>query len=248
MPKCSPAPRTLLYTPAPQVTLEPMQVTCLQVCLQQQLYGAHTTLPEGRLRLPLTHTASTIPSSILECGWAQHSVQLQLSHPSEDTGKHTYENECSSVQNDPAAFKHRCFYLLLWGYLACLNSLILGWIQDTWPRQGDDASAIPPSTAWIFVLQEDRLVSLVPEPKSSSSHLFPSATGHTEHYTFSAANCWAVSLCTVNQLETSAFQGFLCPQSYQWLHPKKPDKLIMQTRQQCGHDQLQDQSSIRLTI
>lgn len=80
---------------------------------------------------------------------------------------------------------------------------------------------IPSSTVWTFALQEYSLVSLVPEPKPSSPHLFPGDTGHTELCTFSAANCWAVSPCTAHQLETSAFQGFLCPHIYQWLHLQK---------------------------
>lgn len=86
----------------------------------------------------------------------------------------------------------------------------------------------------------------MPEAKSSLSPLFPGDIGHAEHYTFSAPNCSAVSSCTVNQL----------PSFTNWRHQlfrvsfvlrptndctcKKPDELIMQTRQQCTHDQLQD--------
>lgn len=178
----------------------------------------HTTFPEGKLRFPLTQRA--VHYSIIYFGmWLGPALGIPSFWGQWETYRSIRkENEYSPGQNDPAAFKHRCFYFLLWGHLACLNSLILGWIQDTWPRQGDDASAIPSSTAWTFALQEHRLVSLVPEPRSSSSHLFPGDIGHTEHYTFSAANCWAFSPCTENQLETSAFQGFLCPQTYQWLH------------------------------
>lgn len=92
----------------------------------------------------------------------------------------------------------------------------------------------------------------MPEPKSSLSPLFPGDIGHTEHYTFSAPNCSAVSSCTVNQLPSfTSWRHQLFRVSFV-LRPtndctgKKPDELIMQTRQQCAHDQLQDRSPIKL--
>lgn len=68
------------------------------------------------------------------------------------------------------------------------------------------------------------------------SPLFPGDIGHSEHYTFSAPNCWAVSSCTVNQLPSfTSWRHQLFRVSFV-LRPtndctcKKPDELIMQTR------------------
>lgn len=86
----------------------------------------------------------------------------------------------------------------------------------TWSWEGNDPSAIPSSTVWTFPSQEYGLLTLVPEPKSCSSHLFPGDSGSTEHYTRSVPNRCVVSPCSANQLpfsrlETAACQGFLCP-------------------------------------
>lgn len=242
----------LLHRTSLRLRLEPIQVTCLQVCLQQQLYGAPHNIPRGQVQVPsLHHLFWNVLGPSTPCSFSSPILLRTAGDIHRGLRK---ENGYSLVQNDPAPFKHRCFYLLLWGHLACLNSLIMVWIQDTCSREGNYGSAIPSSTARTFALQEYVLVSLVPEPKSSSSHLFPGDTGHTELYTYSAANCWAVSPCTVNQLPSfTGWRHWLFRVSFV-LRPtddctyKKPDELIMQTRQQRAPEQLEDQSPIRLTV
>lgn len=138
------------------------------------------------------------------------------------------------MQNSPAPFKHRCFLPSARRTPGMPEQPDPGWILDTWSRGDNDASAIPSSTAWNSALQECRLVNLVLEPKSSSSHLFPGDTGHTEHYTFSAASCWAVSPCTVTQLPWLTSWRHQLFRVFSVLTPtsdctcKKPDELIME--------------------
>lgn len=94
---------------SPSQVRSPFRLPACKRVFRDSFMVPHTTFPEWKLRSPNTQIViHSLPVSLLGCGWAQPSVQLQLPHLPDDSRRHTHAQEktqYSPAQDDPSTLQ-----------------------------------------------------------------------------------------------------------------------------------------------